>query len=100
MSELEEYESRWHLDKKVPIALIFAIFCQTVGVVWFGAQLATRVDRLEVTQAAQEAKISILRREAASHSEGLAVMKETNRHIAIQLDKLNGKLDQFLRKVP
>ena len=27
-------DSQWHLDKRFPVALIFAIFIQTVGAVW------------------------------------------------------------------
>jgi hypothetical protein len=34
----------WHLDKKVPIALIFALLLQTAGIVWWQASLAARTD--------------------------------------------------------
>lgn len=47
-----EYESNWHLDKKVPIALIVTIVLQTVGIVWFAAGLFYRVDALEKHQLA------------------------------------------------
>ena len=40
-------EESWHLDKKVPIALIFAILLQTVAFAWWGATLTARVDFLE-----------------------------------------------------
>jgi hypothetical protein len=42
-----EYESNWHLDKKVPIAMILAIAMQTGGFVWFSARLDQRVEVLE-----------------------------------------------------
>ena len=38
----DEYRAReqWHLDKRVPLSLIFAILLQTAGMVWWGATLA------------------------------------------------------------
>ncbi len=40
-------QESWHLDKKVPIALIFTMAIQTVGVIWWAASLSTRVDHQE-----------------------------------------------------
>ena len=34
----------WHLSRSVPISLIFAIFCQTVALIWFVATLRNDVD--------------------------------------------------------
>lgn len=45
-----EYERHWHLDKKVPIALIFAIFVQTAGAFWWASNITSRVDSLEKKQ--------------------------------------------------
>ncbi|MBX9596137.1 MAG: hypothetical protein K2X46_17360 [Roseomonas sp.] len=35
----------WHLDKRVPIALILAVAVQTAGMVWWAGQLSARVDQ-------------------------------------------------------
>jgi hypothetical protein len=40
-------DSNWHLDKKVPIALILAMAMQTAGVVWWGATTSERLSALE-----------------------------------------------------
>jgi hypothetical protein len=37
----------WHLDRKVPIALIVALAAQTGAVSWWAATLSVRVDLLE-----------------------------------------------------
>ncbi|MEM8575515.1 MAG: hypothetical protein AAGF48_12870 [Pseudomonadota bacterium] len=43
----ELHGSRWHLDKKVPIALIVTMVAQTLAVgIWVGT-LSTRVSNLE-----------------------------------------------------
>lgn len=44
----EEISQHWHLDKRVPIALIFAILVQTAAIfMWVGA-LSSRVSELEI----------------------------------------------------
>jgi hypothetical protein len=40
-------DSSWHFDKRVPIAIVFSIFCQTAGVVWWGATTNERLSALE-----------------------------------------------------
>ena len=43
-----DYEKEpWHLDKRVPIALILTIMLQSGAAVWFAASLSFRVDILE-----------------------------------------------------
>lgn len=47
------YEQSWHLDKRVPIALILAIGMQTFMGVWFLSALDQRVLSLEQTRTSQ-----------------------------------------------
>lgn len=44
-------DRHWHLDKKVPIALIVTIVLQTSAVIWWASSLSARVDYLERHQA-------------------------------------------------
>lgn len=60
--EEHEYESAWHLDRKVPIALIVTIVLQTVGIIWFAANLFYRVDALEKHQIASSPQAERLTR--------------------------------------
>lgn len=53
---MSDYETRegldrraWHLDRRVPIAIIVVLLVQFAGVVWWGAQISARVDVLERT---------------------------------------------------
>ena len=39
--------SYWHLDKRVPIAMIVAICLQTGGLVWWASNISERVNALE-----------------------------------------------------
>ena len=45
MSEVQDRQ--WHLDKKVPLALIMTIIGQTVVAAWGASNLWTRVGELE-----------------------------------------------------
>jgi len=42
-----EGETRWHLDRRVPIALIATIAIQTFGAGWLFSQMENRVTQLE-----------------------------------------------------
>ena len=43
-------ETKWYLDKRVPLALILTI--QTAGLVWWASNLTERVNSLERTREA------------------------------------------------
>jgi hypothetical protein len=43
----EKEDKHWHLDKRVPLAILLAIFLQTAGVFYWGGQLETRVSNIE-----------------------------------------------------
>lgn len=44
---IDRGDAQWHLDRKVPIALIVAILLQTGGIVWWGAAASERLNALE-----------------------------------------------------
>jgi hypothetical protein len=49
MSEIESGGTReqWHLDKKVPVAMIIGLGAQTLAAVWWAAGVNGRVEALE-----------------------------------------------------
>lgn len=44
---IRDEDGRWHLDKRVPLALIGALAMQTVVVVWWASNASARLDALE-----------------------------------------------------
>lgn len=46
-SVIDKSDSNWHLDRKVPVAIIVALMMQTAGVVWWGATASERLNALE-----------------------------------------------------
>ena len=78
---------RWHLDRRVPIALIVAILFQTAGaLVWAGAA-SQRMNHLE-RQVAEDRDLS----------ERTVRLEEQATHMRASLDRIEGKLDQMIRR--
>ena len=79
-----EAASHWHLDKRVPIALIVAMAVQTAGaLVWAGAAMQ-RIDYLE--------------REVSASSrigERTARVEEQMRYLRQSVDRIETKLDRL-----
>jgi len=43
----ERRDKHWHLDRRVPLAIIIALIFQTMGAVWWASKLDSRVAILE-----------------------------------------------------
>jgi hypothetical protein len=51
MSEQEDPAAQhWHLDKRIPVAIIITLAIQTGGAIWFASGISHRVDSLERQQ--------------------------------------------------
>lgn len=44
---IDESDTKWHLDRKVPISIIITILIQTGGVMWWAANANERLNSLE-----------------------------------------------------
>lgn len=44
---IDESDTHWHLDRKVPISIILTILIQTAGVMWWAASANERLNSLE-----------------------------------------------------
>ena len=47
LEEIDNGTNYWHLDKRIPVAIIFSICVQTAGVIWWGATTSERLTNLE-----------------------------------------------------
>ena len=74
----------WHLDKKVPIALIFALFVQTAGAFWWASAQDGRLIRLEEKVALTAADGTRITR--------LEVMRDD---LGRRLDRIETKIDRI-----
>lgn len=69
-------ERQWHLDKRVPVAIIIAILVQTGGMVWWASNLTARVSTLEERQTEQRDQIRDGARAGQDTSTSLARLEE------------------------
>jgi Tfp pilus assembly protein PilO len=79
-------DNKWHLDKRVPIGIIFAILVQTFGLVWYLAKTTADVDNRLVNL--EESK-----RAVASQESRIIILEQRFDFIKTVLDRIERKLD-------
>ena len=90
---MTQYDDRhWHLDKRIPVAIITAIALQTFGAVWWAASLSARVDVLESRWTQFEGALARLRIQE-NNSTRLNTRLES---LYTRLDRIEQKLDKLL----
>ncbi len=60
----------WHLDKRVPLALIVALFVQTVGMVWWVSDMVHRLDAAITVNDRQDSRITTI--EATTNAQAVS----------------------------
>jgi Tfp pilus assembly protein PilO len=91
-------DEQWHLDKRVPVAIIFAILIQTAGAVWWASNMTERMDQIErrMDNAAQRSQnIDNL---VASQATQIAVLVARIDEQTRQIAETNTLLRDYLRK--
>lgn len=76
MMDDNEPESKWHVDKNIPLALIFAMIGQTICIVWWAAGVSYRVGDLEQRLNAQMPNADRLTRLEAKSEYVIETLKE------------------------
>lgn len=84
-----QHES-WHLDKKVPLSLIFAMLVQAAMVIWAVADIKKDVEILKSRVSTQQD-----RDERQDKTLGEVVAR-----LQTQLERMDGKLDRLIEKRP
>lgn len=92
-------EDQWHLDKRIPLALVAAIFLQTVGMVWWAATMQADVRLVIAVNDRQDGRIDGLAdvvqgqlvQNARTESELIAI-----RQILVRQELLLDRLNQTL----
>jgi hypothetical protein len=92
----------WHLDKRIPIALIFTLIVQTAVAVWWLADLSSRVDSATAVNARQDAQITAA--EAALNSQEVNAATTAAQLVAVreslgELKEGQAELTRLLREL-
>ena len=78
-------DNQWHLDKKVPLSLIFAMLVQAAMVVWAIADIKKDV---EVLKAAMALQVDRDNRQDRAGAEAVALVREDLHEVNSMLQKL------------
>lgn len=89
---MQEVAGGWHLDKRVPVAIIFALLVQSAGVIWWASNMASRQSVLEGRVAVHEMQINAMRDSAALAAVSLGRIEEN-------VDALRNDVERVLRAV-
>lgn len=83
----EDKESRWVIDRHVPVAFLVGLAVQLAGIVWWGSQVQTKQEELERRITIQESSKVI---------ERMAVLEEQLKASKEIQNDMNKKLDRLL----
>lgn len=94
MEKLTEEREGWHLDKRVPVAMIVAIVAQFAGFIWWAATTdarlgdhSRRIDRMEIGNVESGRALNSLSEKFARVDERMAAQLEILRRIETQLTR-------------
>lgn len=78
----------WHLQKSVPLTLVFALMVQAVALVWFFAELDSNIEANQTQVTQHDARISSLEGLVQGQAVSLARIDENIRHIRTTVDRV------------
>lgn len=84
----------WHLDKRIPIALIVTIALQTGMGVWWAAAITTRQGYLEGRLSLHDAQIEAMRASATTSAVALGRIEETVVGLRADMNRLFAALQE------
>lgn len=87
---MSEEKRSWHLGREIPVAIIVTLVLQTLGALWWAANIGAKVEANEramvVAQLAQQA-LDRRQDDEALRSEA---------RWTLQLERINGKIDKIM----
>lgn len=87
-------EQQWHLDKRVPVAIIFAILMQSLGGVWWAASINERTAQIERRLGAFAERSQQADREMAITQQTVAVLSAQLENQIRSIERLEGQISE------
>lgn len=86
----------WTLDRKVPVAIIIALFAQIVGFAWYAAKLDSKVEEQGLRLARTEAQILIIDKDARDFGTRIVRIEEKSSAMLTLLQTIEQRLERVL----
>jgi uncharacterized coiled-coil protein SlyX len=93
MAEAEEPPNSWHLDKRIPIALILAVLAQTSAGVWWAATIEHRVQTAETRMTRLEVNEAKTAESAGRFDRTLATIVQSQDDMRRSLERIERRID-------
>ena len=84
-------EDQWHLDKKVPLSLIFAMLVQAAMVIWAIADIKKDVEVLKAAVAIQTDRDA---RQDLAAGEAVALVREDIKEVKTMISRILDRYDR------
>jgi hypothetical protein len=84
----------WTLDKKIPAALVLAMFAQLVGFGWYASKVDSRVEDLEKRTVRTEAQVSTMERDVRGFDSRMGRLEEKISAVLDIAKRLEGIIDR------
>lgn len=104
MTAAKDSGDHWSFDRKIPLAVIMALFVQTAGMVWWVSKQESRITALEQSGTTGMARLDANDKAVNDSAKSIARIEErqqaaidTSKRIEAKIDKL---ADQLLQPVP
>lgn len=87
-------DEAWHLDKKVPVAIIVVLIGQFLLGLWFIAKLDSKVEEQAARLAKTEAQVSVIDREAREFGNRIVRIEEKTSSMLTILQRVERLIDR------
>lgn len=81
-------EQEWHLNKSVPLTLVFAIVLQTISLVWFISQLNSAVESNTNDIIRVQAEVAVMERTVQTQAVSMARIDENIKAIRAAVEAM------------
>lgn len=96
MASVKPVEDAWHLDKKVPVAIIVVLIGQFLLGLWFIAKLDSKVEEQAARLARTEAQVVVIDREARDFGNRMVRIEEKSSATLSLLQAIEQRLERVL----
>lgn len=93
-TERERLREGWHLDKRVPLTLIFAIVLQTFGALWWASSVNEKLEAAIANNNLQNQRIVDLQNRVSSNDVENARILERIDSLVTTVDRLGNELQR------
>ena len=83
----------WHLDKRVPVALIITILSQFALTIWIASRMSSDIDTLKLNDARQDSVIETMRSAAQQMAVSLGRIEEISINTQRAVDTIARRLE-------